>query len=164
MSAGRVVAGVDHTAASHRALSWAAAEASRRGAELVAVHAWDGTSASHAPYAPAQRRMEAELRHITEETAALRAVSEVARLHPEVVVRRCLNLGSPAKELLHHSEGADLLVLGSSLTASGERRLGPVLLACLRHAPCPVVAVSGEGVAREDGPVAAGRPHAANRT
>ncbi|GGL08156.1 universal stress protein [Sphaerisporangium melleum] len=152
MSEGRIVAGVDHTPASRRALWWAAAEASRRGAELVAVHAEEAPLARPAPYAPALRRVEAELRRLSEETAAERVIAAVASHHPEITVRRCPSPGGAVKELLRHSEGADLLVLGSATAGTGEGTLGPVLLACLRHARCPVVVIPDLQTRRPAGP------------
>ena len=59
--------------------------------------------------------------------------------------------GLPVQVLLHYAAGAELLVLGGGLAAGdGPRRLaaapGPVARACLRAAPCPVVAVSPQHV------------------
>ncbi len=59
--------------------------------------------------------------------------------------------GLPVQVLLHCAAGADLLVLGGSQAAGeGPGRpsadLGPVARACLRAAPCPVVAVSPQHV------------------
>ncbi len=59
--------------------------------------------------------------------------------------------GLPVQVLLHCAAGAELLVLGGSQVAEeGPGRpsadLGPVARACLRAAPCPVVAVSPQHV------------------
>jgi len=51
--------------------------------------------------------------------------------------------GLPARVLLELCEGADMLVLGTaSDTAGAPRSAGPVIRACLRRAPCPVVVIS----------------------
>ncbi len=54
--------------------------------------------------------------------------------------------GLPAKVLLNRACGVELLVLGGVTAAQGSRRpmdhISPVVLACLRAAPCPVVVVT----------------------
>ncbi|WP_181871351.1 universal stress protein [Sphaerisporangium album] len=140
MSTERIVVGMDHRSESRVALGWAAAEANRRGADLVVVHASD--TPSPAPYAPVFRRAEAERRRLSERAALDRAISVVEEEYPDLAVRRYTSLESPVKDLLRHTEAADLLVLGSSAPGA-EAHLGPLLLACLRHARCPVVVVNG---------------------
>ena len=60
---------------------------------------------------------------------------------PEVL--RTVLPGSPSLTLVDASEGADLLVVGSH-GRSGLSRLvlGSVAMACVNHAPCPVVVVA----------------------
>ncbi|MEV6987099.1 universal stress protein [Sphaerisporangium sp. NPDC051017] len=137
----RIVVGMDHRSESRVALGWAAAEAHRRGADLVVVHASD--TLSPAPYAPVSRRAEAERRRLSERAALDRAIAVVEDEYPDLSVRRYTSLESPVKDLLRHTEAADLLVLGSSAPGGAEAHLGPLLLACLRHARCPVVVVNG---------------------
>jgi nucleotide-binding universal stress UspA family protein len=57
-------------------------------------------------------------------------------------VLRTVLPGSPSLTLVDASEGADLLVVGSH-GRSGLSRLvlGSVAMACVNHAPCPVVVV-----------------------
>jgi len=51
--------------------------------------------------------------------------------------------GLPARVLLDRCDDADMLVLGtSSDVPGGLRSAGPVIRACLRRAPCPVVVIS----------------------
>jgi nucleotide-binding universal stress UspA family protein len=51
--------------------------------------------------------------------------------------------GLAARILLDRCAGADMLVLGMSGDEPGElRSAGPVIRACLRRAPCPVVVIS----------------------
>jgi nucleotide-binding universal stress UspA family protein len=51
--------------------------------------------------------------------------------------------GLAARVLLDRCPGADMLVLGTSSGVPGApRSAGPVIRACLRRAPCPVVVIS----------------------
>jgi nucleotide-binding universal stress UspA family protein len=51
--------------------------------------------------------------------------------------------GLAARVLLDRCAGADMLVLGTSSDVPGAlRSAGPVIRACLRRAPCPVVVIS----------------------
>jgi nucleotide-binding universal stress UspA family protein len=79
--------------------------------------------------------------------------------------------GLAARVLLDRCVGADMLVLGSSSDVPGAlRSAGPVIRACLRRAPCPVVVISAAqdpmqhrepAEARVKVPVGAGVPAAA---
>ncbi|GII82224.1 hypothetical protein Ssi03_02140 [Sphaerisporangium siamense] len=142
----RIVVGVDHRAESRGALAWAAAEAFRRGADLVVVHALEAPSP--APYAPVARRAEAERRRARERAALDRAVAAIEERYPGLVVDRHLSGDNPVRDLLWHCEAADLLVVGSA-PGGPETHLGPLLLACLRHARCPIVVVNGGEESRD---------------
>jgi nucleotide-binding universal stress UspA family protein len=62
---------------------------------------------------------------------------------PDVQVRVEEVVGLAARVLLDRCAGADMLVLGTSGDGpDGLRSAGPVLRACLRRAPCPVVVIS----------------------
>jgi nucleotide-binding universal stress UspA family protein len=51
--------------------------------------------------------------------------------------------GLAARILLERCAGADMLILGTSGDVPGAvRSAGPVIRACLRRAPCPVVVIS----------------------
>jgi nucleotide-binding universal stress UspA family protein len=51
--------------------------------------------------------------------------------------------GLAARVLLDRCAGADMLILGTSGDGpGGPRSAGPVIRACLRRAPCPVVVIS----------------------
>jgi hypothetical protein len=74
-----------------------------------------------------------------------RSVSEVTVLFPGVRVRTEIAEGLAARVLLDQAAEADLLVLGR--TAYGPdpyRAAGPVIRACLRASPCPVVIIGSE--------------------
>jgi nucleotide-binding universal stress UspA family protein len=71
-----------------------------------------------------------------------RSVSEAVSLYPSVSVCTEITEGLAARVLLDHAREADMLVLGR--TAHGPdpyRGAGPVIRACLRSAPCPVVII-----------------------
>ncbi|GII76713.1 hypothetical protein Sru01_16950 [Sphaerisporangium rufum] len=155
MSGERIVVGIDARPESCDALAWAAAEAATRGAELVVVHAWERTCAQ-APYAAGHRREEEVRRHARDRAAMAAAIDRVESRHPELRIQRELIVGNAVKELLRHTADATLLVLGSA-ARHGHDHLGPVLLACLRHARCPVAVVhAGDAPpATRDRPLAA---------
>jgi nucleotide-binding universal stress UspA family protein len=151
----RIVVGVAGSAASAAALTWAAREAELRGAVLHAVHAWQPAARGRAPYAPGPRaghdeRDAAEALLHTVVQQGLGATRDVlGTVGPLLEVAE----GPAVQVLLHGAVGAELLVLGGSQAAEdvpgrASAGLGPVARACLRSAPCPVVAVSPRHVRR----------------
>jgi uncharacterized protein len=138
-SAPRIVVGVSSSPASRHALAWAAQEAAIRGDVLHAVFAWqypfelaDGT------YVPPMPNAELE------EWAVKVLDDEIAAVHPSaaLTIVREARSGPPAAVLMDASDGASLLVVGSS----GHGRITGLLLGSVSqflavHAPCPVVVV-----------------------
>jgi nucleotide-binding universal stress UspA family protein len=135
-----VVVGVDKSEASLTALCWAAAEAHRRAAELIIVHAWSVTPAfGYYPNGIIPRR------DVNREAATTldRAVS-VAHNHGIPATARLVE-GDAVDVLVHAAEHADLLVVGhpdhhrliAALHCSTASR-------CTRRAKCPVVAVPAD--------------------
>jgi nucleotide-binding universal stress UspA family protein len=128
-----LVVGVDGSVESASALRWACREASLRGAEVHAVHAWEASpTASYA--VPTQGRS-------VDFDALWRSVL------PDgiqgVQVRTEVATGLAARVLLERCEGADMLILGTVSNGPGApRSVGPVIRACLCRAPCPVVVIS----------------------
>jgi nucleotide-binding universal stress UspA family protein len=138
----RIVVGVDGSAESVAALRWACREASLSAAEVHAVLALEAACHRVASYAvPAPRQISGSWGAARE---VLRlAVSEAASLFPGVSVHTEIAEGLAARVLLDHATHADMLVLGR--TSHGPdmyRGAGPVIRACLRAAPCPVVVIS----------------------
>lgn len=154
-SGGRIVVGVDGSAPSDAALSWALAEAALRGAELVAVHALT----SPPVVAPLPR--DGEVAPGRFEAGARRLVTEaLARSpgHTLVPVRTRVVFGAPAEVLVAESAGADLLVLGTRGRGGFQGLLlGSTGYGCLHLSPCPVVLLHGpQGAGNPTGPIVVG--------
>jgi nucleotide-binding universal stress UspA family protein len=153
----RIVVGVDGSSESVAALRWACREAALRGADVHAVHVRESRSVPSYGYAAraATRPGDGDF---PVDADVLRAVqAEGVRVHADVVD------GLAARVLLERCEGADMLVLGTSGDTPGAvRSAGPVIRACLRRAPCPVVVISApqdlERRAEDRVPVGAGLP------
>jgi nucleotide-binding universal stress UspA family protein len=136
----KVVVGIDGSDASKAALRWAVEDARVRGAEVVALHAYEVPvpAADAVPVAPV------DLPALTAETheGALRFVSEIV---DEVVGKAvAVNVApiavedEPVRALLDAARDADLLVVGHR----GHRLsglLGSFSLECAQHAACPVL-------------------------
>jgi nucleotide-binding universal stress UspA family protein len=137
-----VVAGVDGSAESIAALSWAARYATATGATVRAVRAWHYPGAVGGPpieKAPAAIRAETE-QQISADLAA--AVAKAQPDGPAAAVETAVSYGHPAEVLIEESKHADLLVVGSH----GHGRftgmlVGSVSIHCINHASCPVVVV-----------------------
>ena len=139
-TARRVVVGVDGAPRTVAALRWAATEALRRDAELVAVHAWGSVMrpASYAPVGDAatpaeSARRAADLLHA--------AVTTALGTAPPVPVREVVADKQVVPALLDQAREADLLVVATRAAdgGPGDSGPGPIALSCLRQAPCPVV-------------------------
>ena len=135
----RVVVGVDGSVESVAALRWACREASLRGAEVHAVHVREEHCHSLPSYAvPALSTADDVSIDIDDFVRSVRAGQAAGvEVHVEEVD------GLAARVLLDRCAGADMLVLGTSGDVPGAlRSAGPVIRACLRRAPCPVVVIS----------------------
>jgi nucleotide-binding universal stress UspA family protein len=102
-----VVVGIDGSPASEFATAIAFAEASRRGVELVAVHAWSDFGVDEIPGVEWS-----DVQRLAEEALAERLAGWQEH-YPDVAVRRVVVLGRPAPQLLKESESAQLTVVGS---------------------------------------------------
>ncbi|WP_405452262.1 universal stress protein [Streptomyces erythrochromogenes] len=139
----RVVVGVTGTPGSLTALHRAAAEARVRGAELLAVLAWQSpggepgsrNGCGHAVLTQCRAAAADRLRE------ALDAAFGGAR--PRVTVEGVTVRGTPGAALVDVAgDPEDLLVVGTGSRAALRRLVRPsVARYCLAHAPCPVLAV-----------------------
>ena len=129
-----VVVGIDGSPASESATALAFDEASRRGVELVAVHAWSDFAVSELPgieWSDVQKQ--------AEETLAERLAGYQER-YPDVTVRRVVVLDRPARQLLEQSEAAQLTVVGSHGRGGfAGMLLGSVSSAVAESARMPVI-------------------------
>jgi nucleotide-binding universal stress UspA family protein len=151
----RVVVGLDSSEHARAALAAAAARAVRDGAVVDAVVAYESPhywSDLYAVMAPPTGE--------TEEQARERGLAIAAEtLGPGSVPRKAVRVraveGHPAQVLVREADGAGLLVVGSrSRNPLEGLLLGSVALACVLHAPCPVLVVRPQP---EDGTPEEGR-------
>jgi nucleotide-binding universal stress UspA family protein len=138
----RVIVGVDGSDGSRAALRWAASEAARWGAPLVAVWAWEFSPlivATNAPteieelsQAVAQRLRETLVEELGEDAAD--------RVEAHVVE------GPPVRALLDQASADDLIVVGSrGYGGLKGALLGSVSQQVVHYAPCPVTVVRAPG-------------------
>jgi nucleotide-binding universal stress UspA family protein len=136
----RIVAGVDGSASSQAALSWAVRQAELTGATVEAVIAW------HYPVlpvpvgpAPAAVIDPADFEKTADKTVT-EAIQAVAASGGNVQVSAQVTEGNAAQVLIDAAADADLLVVGSRGHGGfTEALLGSVSQHCVHHAPCPVV-------------------------
>ena len=147
-TAHKVVVGVDGAPRTIAALRWAASEALRRDAEVVAVHAWGSMvrPASYAPVAADASPDECASRAAEVLAAAVRTAFGAA---PPVPVRQVVDERAVVPALLGHARDAELLVVASRAPGApggrGESGPGPITLSCLRQSECPVVVLPTVG-------------------
>jgi len=129
-----VVVGVDGSPASERAVEIAFEEASFRGVDLVAVHAWSDTGVFEFPGIDWS-----VLRAGAEETLSERLAGWGER-YPDVLVRRVVVADRPAHQLLEQAQSAQLLVVGSHGRGGfAGMLLGSVSTAVIHAARMPVI-------------------------
>ena len=129
-----VVVGLDGSPASERAVEIAYEEASFRGVDLVAVHAWSDSGVLEFPGVD-WSVLQAE----AEETLAERLAGWGER-YPDVLVRRVVVADRPAHQLLEQAQTAQLLVVGSHGRGGfAGMVLGSVSTAVVNAARMPVI-------------------------
>ena len=102
-----VLVGIDGSPASESATAIAFDEASWRGVDLVALHAWSDADWPEFPV------MEASAIKATAEDVLAQRLAGWQERYPDVTVRRVVVLHYPARHLLEQSKSAQLVVLGS---------------------------------------------------
>ncbi|MDT7708642.1 MAG: hypothetical protein QOG20_4249 [Pseudonocardiales bacterium] len=143
-TAGPVVVGVDGSPTSDAAVAVAFDEASWRGAELVAVHAWLEYAPDGAAGAAPARRLDAEWVRAEQEEQEVMAerLAGWQEKYPDVAVRRVLTRGRPVERLLEHATGAQLLVVGSRGHGGfSGMLLGSTSQALIHHTTCTLLVV-----------------------
>jgi nucleotide-binding universal stress UspA family protein len=131
-----VVVGVDGSPSSENAVAIAFEQASFRGVDLLAVHAWSDTGVFEFPGADWST-----LQAAGEQTLSERLAGWQER-YPDVLVRRVVVADKPAHQLLEQAESAQLLVVGSRGRGGiAGMLLGSVSTSVLHGARMPVIIV-----------------------
>src|SRR6516164_4664325 len=133
-----VLVGIDGSPASKLATEIAFDEAFRRGVDLVALHAWSDVSMSEVP----------GLDFATMEVQAQEALAQwLARWqerYPDVTVHRVVVRDQPARQLVEHSESAQLVVVGGNGRGGFAGMLLGSVSTAVTHAARTVVIVARE--------------------
>lgn len=137
-----VVVGIDGSAGARAALEWAWATAARRAAPLRVISAFPVDAYWADPLLLDAGRVDRLRSATAARLTALVAEVRAAAGTSEVQVEEQVVAGAPAEHLVHSSEEAGLLVVGSR-GRGGVRSalLGSVALHCASSAACPVVVV-----------------------
>jgi nucleotide-binding universal stress UspA family protein len=137
---GPVVLGVDGSPAGDAAVAIAFEEASLRGAQLLAVHAWTGFE-SDSRYNAARRFADDWTSiHASEREVLAERLAGWQEKYPDVEVRRLVVRRRPVPCLLRYSADARLLVVGSRGRGGFTGMLlGSTSRTLIQHAPCPVI-------------------------
>jgi nucleotide-binding universal stress UspA family protein len=159
-SKSEVVVGVDGSAASDAAVSWAAHEATIRGlpVKLLYVVAPTLTSSIEAPNDTITQEQVVKARHLLDRARRI-ADERTGEAGPKV--RAELRYAGVLAALVDASRGAQMIVVGArGLGEFGSHMLGSVGSGLLHHAHCPVAIVHDPASARreirDDAPVLVG--------
>jgi nucleotide-binding universal stress UspA family protein len=131
---GPVVVGIDGSPISEHAVAIAFDEASRRGVDLVAVHAWSDPTVLDFPAFDFAPHQQAACEVLAERLAGWQ------ERYPDVQVERVVAFDRPAPQLLLQSRRAQLVVVGSHGRGGfAGMLLGSVSSAVVNSATVPVV-------------------------
>jgi nucleotide-binding universal stress UspA family protein len=129
-----VLVGIDGSPASELATEIAFGEASRRGVDLIALHAWSDAEVSDVPSFEWSAREGAAAEILAERLAGWQ------ERYPDVSVRRVVAWDQAARRLLEESEWAQLVVVGSHGRGGfAGMLLGSVSSAVAQAAHIPVI-------------------------
>ena len=129
-----VLVGIDGSPASDLATAIAFDEASRRGVELVALHAWSDVEVIELP------GLDWTVVKAQEEQLLAERLAGWQERYPDVKVHRLVLCDRPARQLIRHSETAQLVVVGSHGRGGfAGMSLGSVGSAVVHTARMPVI-------------------------
>jgi len=129
-----VVVGIDGSSASKSATAIAFDEASWRGVELIALHAWEDAHNAGIPSTQWSAQQAAAAEALADRLAGWR------ERYPDVTVQRRIVLDSPALHLLAEAESSQLVVVGSHGRGGfSGMLLGSVSMAVVQAARVPVI-------------------------
>ena len=143
----KIVVGIDGSDASKNALRWAVEDARARGAEVVALHAYEApVSVLDATTATPVDLPGLSFEALTDaQQFVAKVVDEVIGSVMSVDVAPIAVEDEPTRALVDASRDADLLVVGSHGHGLSGLLLGSVSLECAQHAACPVVIFRDRG-------------------
>lgn len=131
---GPVLVGIDGSSSSEAATGIAFDEASRRGVDLVALHAWSDVGAIELPEFD-WATLKAEQDDILADRLA-----RWQQRYPDVTVSRVVVCDQPARQLVEHATTAELVVVGSHGRGGfAGMLLGSVSTAVAHSASAPVI-------------------------
>lgn len=129
-----VLVGIDGSPASELATSIAFDEASRRGVELIALHAWSDREIFELP------GLDWAIVKQQEELSLAERLAGWQERYPDVNIRRLVVCDRPARQLVEQSAGAQLVVVGSHGRGGfAGMLLGSVSAAVVHSARIPVI-------------------------
>ncbi|MGZ4518145.1 MAG: universal stress protein [Mycobacteriaceae bacterium] len=137
---GPVVVGVDGSTNSEPAIAMAFEEASLRGVDLIAVHAWSDVNTSVPP--PHDQGLPWASLETAEQATLAESLAGFTERYPDVTVRQVVVQDRPLRHLLSYTDTAQLLVVGSHGRGGfTSMLLGSTSTALLHVAECPLLIV-----------------------
>jgi len=133
-----VLVGIDGSPASELATEIAFDEAFRRGVDLVALHAWSDVSMSEVP------GVDFAMMEVQAQEALAEWLAGWQERYPDVAVRRVVVCDEPARQLVEHSESAQLAVVGGHGRGGFAGMLLGSVSTAVAHAERTVVIVARE--------------------
>ncbi|MET0198615.1 MAG: universal stress protein [Rhodococcus fascians] len=129
-----VLVGIDGSPASELATAIAFDEASRRHVDLIALHAWSDAGVFDFP------GMDWPTMKSSEDEVLAERLAGWQENYPDVMVHRHVVCDRPARQLIEHSESAQLVVVGSHGRGGfAGMLLGSVSMAVVHSARMPVI-------------------------
>jgi nucleotide-binding universal stress UspA family protein len=133
-----VLVGIDGSPASELATAMAFDEASHRQVDLIALHAWSDAGVLDFP------GMDWSTMKSSEDEVLAERLAGWQERFPDVTIHRLLVCDRPARQLIEHSEEAQLVVVGSHGRGGfAGMLLGSVSTAVLQSARMPVIVARG---------------------